>query len=98
MITGDTSFAAVWWWMGPLLADWWPGLTVGSVIGLLAVVALVNLAVSQSAPDGDEPAECAETVELPRPRSGMRTGTIHAPCQRVPSDAPTQFIERVGGR
>ncbi|MER7331601.1 MULTISPECIES: hypothetical protein [unclassified Micromonospora] len=47
-----------------------------------------------------ESRECAETVELPRPRShGPRTGTIHAPqYQRAAAntaDDDTVFIEQV---
>lgn len=104
MINGDVSAAAFWWWWGAALREWLPLLSVGSAVGALALVAVVHLALSRFAPPPDVPPavdapDVVETVEIPRLRSGPRTGTLHGPAYRpVVADAPTEMLPRVADR
>lgn len=84
-------------------------ITAGDLLFVVAVqVLLIALAVGGTvwvmrAPAQREPAavpqpvECAETVDLPRPRTGgPRTGTLHGPrYQPGLADEATTVIERV---
>ncbi|MFG1846693.1 hypothetical protein [Micromonospora carbonacea] len=93
MIDGDTSAAAVWWLLGPLLAEWWQVVLLVSVLLTAGLVALVNLAVGRLVPlvvEPAEPGEAADTVPLPRPaRSG---GSVHASYVCAPADDRTVVL------
>ena len=85
--------------------DYFRWVAAWTVVTLLAVGFAAWVFLPRGEDDGastpvetDSP-ESAETVELPRRRSGLRTApTIHAPQYHRPSDDATVVIERVETR
>ena len=103
VIDGGTSLGAAWWLVGPVVADWWPLLAVGSVVLVLAVVAGVNLAMGRIvglfAPpvyevvDGD--GESAETVPLPPAARRKPAGQVYVSFTCAPASDQTVMLTKV---
>ena len=81
-----------------LVAVGMAGLLALLAAGLGALVFSLGGEPADPEPSEVDSPEAADTVELPRRRSGPRTGTIHAPQYHRPSDDATVVIERVETR